>query len=148
MLFLVPVVGDLYTKVAGTGQANLFLRAIVASIFLLPPTLLMGATLPGDRALGRGDAAGVAWLGYFYGGNLAGAVVGSMLAGYYLLRVYDMPTTTYVAVALNVLVAAARTGYCEPHEGGRGRARGVGSDDVHARSPVHAWSTSRSRCRV
>jgi spermidine synthase len=36
---------------------------------------------------------GVSWLGYFYGGNLAGAVVGSLLAGYYLLRVYDMPTT-------------------------------------------------------
>src|SRR4029079_2203377 len=49
---------------------------------------------------------GVAWLGYFYGGNLAGAVVGSLLAGYYLLRVYDMPTTTYVAVAINVVVAS------------------------------------------
>ena len=36
---------------------------------------------------------------------MAGAVVGSMVAGYYLLRVYDMPITTYVAVALNVLVA-------------------------------------------
>src|SRR6187397_523314 len=38
VLFAVPVVGDLYTKIAGTGQANLFLRAIVAAIMLLPPT--------------------------------------------------------------------------------------------------------------
>ena len=105
VLFLVPVVGDLYTKVAGTGQANLFLRAIVASIFLLPPTLLMGATLPAIARWVEATPSGVAWLGYFYGGNLAGAVVGSMVAGYYLLRVYDMPTTTYVAVVLNVLVA-------------------------------------------
>jgi spermidine synthase len=32
-------------------------------------------------------------------------VLGSLLAGFYLLRVYDMPTATYVAVALNVVVA-------------------------------------------
>ena len=41
-----------------------------------------------------------------YGGNLAGAVAGSLLAGFYLLRLYDMPTATIVAVALNVVVAA------------------------------------------
>jgi spermidine synthase len=58
---------------------------------------------------------GVSWLGYFYGGNLAGAVAGSLLAGFYLLRVYDMPTATAVAVVLNLVVAglamlvAART---------------------------------------
>src|SRR5918999_1642472 len=33
------------------------------------------------------------------------AVVGSLLAGFYLLRVHDMVIATYVAVALNVLVA-------------------------------------------
>ena len=32
---------------------------------------------------------GVSWLGFFYGGNIAGAVAGSILAGFYLLRVYD-----------------------------------------------------------
>jgi spermidine synthase len=26
----------------------------------------------------------VSWLGYFYGGNIAGAVLGSLLAGFYL----------------------------------------------------------------
>ena len=105
VLFAVPVVGDVYTKIAGTGQANLFLRAIVAALLLLPPTLLMGATLPAIARWVEATPSGVAWLGYFYGGNLAGAVAGSMLAGYYLLRVYDMPTATYVAVALNVFVA-------------------------------------------
>jgi spermidine synthase len=81
------------------------LRALVAGICLLPPTLLMGATLP---VVARGVEAtpnGVSWLGYFYGGNLAGAVAGSLLAGFYLLRLYDMPTATAAAVALNVLVA-------------------------------------------
>jgi spermidine synthase len=106
VLFAVPVVGDIYTKIAGTGQANLFLRALVAGILLLPPTLLMGATLPAIARWVESTPSGVAWLGYFYGGNLAGAVAGSILAGFYLLREYDMPTTTYAAVVLNVLVAA------------------------------------------
>ena len=48
----------------------------------------------------------MSWLGFFYGGNIAGAVFGCLLAGFYLLRVYDMATATYVAVALNVAVAA------------------------------------------
>ena len=106
VLYGVPVIGGLYTEWAGTGITSLVLRALVAGICLLPPTLLMGATLP---VVARGVAAtpnGVSWLGYFYGGNLAGAVAGSLLAGFYLLRLYDMPTATMVAVALNVLVAA------------------------------------------
>jgi spermidine synthase len=115
VLFAVPVVGQIYTQIAGTGQVNLVLRAVVAGICLLPPTLLMGATLPAIARWVETTPRGVAWLGYFYGGNLAGAVVGSLLAGFYLLRVYDMPTATAVAVVLNLGVAglavlvAART---------------------------------------
>jgi spermidine synthase len=105
VLFAVPFVGDIYTKIAGTGQANLILRAIVAAICLLPPTLLMGATLPAIARWVSATPRGVAWLGFFYGGNLAGAVIGSLLAGYYLLRVFDMPTATFVAVAINFIVA-------------------------------------------
>jgi spermidine synthase len=105
VLFGVPVIGDLYTRIAGTGQVSLFLRAVVAGIVLLPPTLLMGATLPAIARWVETTPRGVAWLGYFYGGNLAGAVVGSVLAGFYLLRVFDMWTATFVAVALNVIVA-------------------------------------------
>ena len=104
-LFALPFAGRVYTSVAGTGQANLYLRAVVAGICLLPPTMLMGATLPAIARWVRATPSGVAWLGYFYGGNIVGAVIGCMLAGFYLLRVFDMPTATYVAVALNVLVA-------------------------------------------
>jgi spermidine synthase len=105
VLYAVPFLGGLYTEWAGSGPTSLILRALVASICLLPPTLLMGGTLP---VVARGvDSSpnGVSWLGYFYGGNLLGAVTGSLLAGFYLLRVYDMPTATLAAVGLNVLVA-------------------------------------------
>jgi spermidine synthase len=59
--------------------------------------------------------SGVSWLGFFYAGNIAGAVMGTLLAGFYLLRVYDMNTATYVAAAINFVVGglgllvAART---------------------------------------
>ncbi len=115
VLFAVPIVGTIYTSIAGTGQVSLVLRAIAAAICLLPPTLLMGATLPAIARWVETTPKGVSWLGYFYGGNLSGAVCGSLLAGFYLLRVFDMPTATGVAVALNLLVAllavlvAART---------------------------------------
>jgi spermidine synthase len=105
VLWLVPLLGGVYTAWAGTGLASLVLRTLVAGACLIPPTLLMGATLPAIARWVETTPRGVSWLGYFYGGNLAGAVIGSLLAGYYLLRVYDMPTATYAAVAINVVVA-------------------------------------------
>ena len=105
VLYGVPVLGDAYTRVAGTGQMNVVLRAAIAATCLLPPTLLMGATLPAIARWVETTPTGVSWLGYLYGGNLAGAVSGSILAGFFLLRVYDMPTATFVAVLLNVAVA-------------------------------------------
>src|SRR5688572_10530145 len=105
VLFAVPIVGEIYTRIAGTGQVSLVLRAIVAAICLLPPTLLMGATLPAIARWVETTPRGVSWLGFFYGGNIAGAVVGSLLAGFYLMRVYDISITTFVAVAVNVAVA-------------------------------------------
>jgi len=76
-----------------------------ATVLLLPPTLLMGATLPAVARFVEASPQGVAWLGFFYGGNIAGAVLGSLLAGFYLLRLYDMAHATYVAAAVNVAVA-------------------------------------------
>jgi spermidine synthase len=84
---------------------GILLRGVAAGICLLPPTLLMGATLPAIARWVRTTPEGVSWLGFFYGGNIAGAVLGSLAAGFYLLRVHDMAFATYAAVALNVLVA-------------------------------------------
>ena len=95
-----------YAIYAGHGVRAILLRGAVAGVCLLPPTLLMGATLPAIARWVETTPQGVSWLGFFYGGNIAGAVFGCLLAGFYLLRVYDMATATYVAVALNVTVAA------------------------------------------
>ncbi|HEY6362624.1 MAG TPA: fused MFS/spermidine synthase [Vicinamibacterales bacterium] len=120
VLYAVPVIGEGYTRIAGTGQANVILRALVAGICLVPPTVLMGATLPAIARWVEATPTGVSWLGYFYAGNLAGAVGGSVLAGFYLLRLYDMATATFVAVGLNALVSvlalaiASRAPYSPP----------------------------------
>ena len=106
VLFLVPMVTQAYAaNVVGRGMGGIMLRGVVCAICLLPPTLLMGATLPAVARWVEATPRGVSWLGFFYGGNIAGAVFGSLLAGFYLLRVHDMATATYVAAAINIAVA-------------------------------------------
>lgn len=109
-LFLIPIVGEVYSAFGGQGIGGVFLRAVMCAVCLLPPTVLMGATLPAIARWLRNTPGGVSWLGYFYAGNTAGAVFGCLLAGFYLLRVHDMATATYVAVLINVAVAAMGLG--------------------------------------
>ena len=105
VLFALPLVEHLYLAAVSTGLPGMALRGIACAICLLPPTLLMGATLP---AISRwvADTPGAAvWWGYFYGANIGGGVVGCFAAGFYLLRVYDMAFASYLAAGLNLLVA-------------------------------------------
>ena len=88
------------------GVPGLLLRGLFAALCLLPPTVLMGATLPAVARWVQTTPRGVARLGFFYGGNTVGAVLGCLLAGFYLLRVWDMRIATAVAVVINVAVAA------------------------------------------
>ena len=107
MLAAMPLVESVYTSVVGHGVPGLLLRGIFATLCLLPPTAMMGATLPAAARWVETTPRGISWLGYFYAGNTIGAVFGCLFAGFYLLRVHDMPTATYVAVGLNVGVALA-----------------------------------------
>src|SRR5215467_14363245 len=104
-LIAIPLVGGIYTSYVGHGFGGIVLRAAVAALLLIPPTLLMGATLPAISRWIETTREGISWLGFFYGGNIAGAVFGSLLAGFYLLRLHDMATATYVAAGINVFVA-------------------------------------------
>ena len=119
ILVSMPLVGGVYTAWAGEGVASIVFRAVIAGICLLPPTMLMGATLPAISRWVKATPEGVAWLGFFYGGNIAGGVLGSLAAGFYLLRVFDVVTATLAAVAINIVVFASasvlarRTAYIE-----------------------------------
>src|SRR5437870_10580015 len=120
VLWAIPVLDRVYAAIAALGLQGVFLRAVVAAVCLLPPTLLMGASLPAMARWIETTPRGISWLGFFYGGNIAGAVFGCLLAGFYLLRVYDMAFTTYVAATINGVVAligfalAARTPQAKP----------------------------------
>ena len=104
----IPLLDGLYAAIAPPeGVFSIALRAVLAAICLLPPTLLMGASLPAIARWVETSEEGVSWLGFFYGGNIAGAVFGCLLAGFYLLRVYDMTAATALAVAINASVAVA-----------------------------------------
>ena len=106
LLFGMPLLGGIYIAWGGSGVGGILLRGVAASVCLLPPTLLMGATLPAMSRWVESTPEGVSWLGFFYGGNIGGGVIGCLLAGFYLLRVHDIAVATFVAVALNVLVAS------------------------------------------
>ncbi|PYS26541.1 MAG: hypothetical protein DMG11_19555 [Acidobacteria bacterium] len=105
IFFGMPLLGGLYLAWAGSGFYGMLFRGIVAGVCLLPPTLLMGATLPAISRWVETTPAGVSWLGFFYGGNIGGAVIGSLLTGFYLLRVHDIAVATFVAVTINAIVA-------------------------------------------
>ncbi|MES1166047.1 MAG: fused MFS/spermidine synthase, partial [Verrucomicrobiota bacterium] len=101
-----PAVQGAYVAIVGHGIPGLLLRGLFAALCLLPPTVLMGATLPAVARWVQTTPRGVARLGFFYGGNTVGAVFGCLLAGFYLLRVWDMRVATLVAGLINLAVAA------------------------------------------
>jgi spermidine synthase len=101
----IPYLNLVYAENAVHGFPGMLLRGAVCAVCLLPPTMLMGATLPAIARWIESTPQGVAWLGLFYGGNIAGAVFGCLLAGFYLLREHDLAIATYVAVILNAAVS-------------------------------------------
>jgi len=106
--FALPVLNRIYFAGAEHGLPGMLMRGALAAVCMLAPTILMGASLPAviRWVETRHTEEGVAWWGFLYGGNTLGAVLGCLVAGFWLLRVYDMATTTYVAVALNLVIAA------------------------------------------
>ncbi|MDB4913454.1 MAG: Spermine synthase [Gemmatimonadetes bacterium] len=136
ILFVLPYAGGLYTAIGGSGVGGLLVRGLFCAICLALPTILMGATLPAVARWVEANPSGISWLGFFYGGNIAGAVLGCLLAGFYLLRLFDNAVATYVAMALNIAVALAGLALAnvttyEPSE-----------SESHAKTfelPRHAW---------
>src|SRR6267378_2934100 len=112
---LIPLVGQAYLTGPQAGFAGMLLRGLAASVCLLPPTILMGASLPAMARWIEASPRGVSWWGLLYGANIFGAVCGCLIAGFYLLRLFDVNIATFAAVAINLSVAggsfllAART---------------------------------------
>jgi spermidine synthase len=105
-LALIPAIEGFYIGVPQAGLAGMLLRGVVCALCLLPPTVLMGASLP---AIARwaGGPRGASWWAMLYAANTLGAVLGCLAAGFYLLRLYDVNITSFAAAAINFFVALA-----------------------------------------
>ena len=110
VLFGLPLLQNVYVAGVDSGLPNSVLRAVCCAICLLPPTVLMGATLPLIARWVESTPSSAAWWGYFYAANIAGGVLGCFLAGFYLLRVYDMSIASYLAASINLVIAVASFG--------------------------------------
>src|SRR6516164_4399016 len=104
VLGVMPFVGRAYAAGAESGLPNMLLRALLAAICLLPPTILMGASLPAVARWLEATPEGRSRVGLLYGINTVGAVIGCLAAGFYLIRLHNVQVATFAAAALNVAV--------------------------------------------
>ena len=83
-------------------------RLILSFAVLLVPTALMGATLPivVKSSLSRLDRIGTR-VGLLYAGNTAGAILGAMLAGFYLIPQIGLRRSFLLAASINGAVGVA-----------------------------------------
>jgi len=82
-------------------------RFFLSGVVLLVPTTLMGATLPVlAAALVRSSDRDSNSVTRLYACNLAGAILGTLAAGFVLLPWLGVRTTIAVAAALNIIVGA------------------------------------------
>jgi len=101
-----------YAGIAGVagvvGTSGHLARITIALAALLIPTFLMGGTLP---LLVRGVADTFSRLGTttsrLYGVNTLGAMTGTLLAGYVLIRQFGITATIFTGVVINLAIAAA-----------------------------------------
>ncbi|APR82964.1 Hypothetical protein A7982_08313 [Minicystis rosea] len=88
---------------AGLGTA---VRLLLAALVLLPPTLLMGGTLPAAaRAAVPGVDASRRSTALVYGLNTLGAVTGATASTFLLLEIFGARLTLWIAALLNALIA-------------------------------------------
>lgn len=111
-VFMLPVIDSFYTSlydsIQGSILTSLLVRAGLVSICLLPPTILMGATLPlFCRQFVRhqnGVLNSVSWL---YALNTLGATLGAALCGFLLLPAVGINTSIFLAGGINIAIGFA-----------------------------------------
>ncbi|MHC4441046.1 MAG: fused MFS/spermidine synthase [Planctomycetota bacterium] len=143
-----PLYRVLYPYVADMPWVLTGLRFLVGSLVLLLPTTCMGATLP--ILVGYVTQAGHAFgrsVGHLYGINTFGAVLGTVLAGFWLIPNFGLTRTTWVAATANLIIGLIavfllRSGKKAPL---KGPAKALTKKTGKAESPL---VVSRALCRV
>ncbi len=96
-----------FRSFGGSSAEIALVRGLGAALFLLPPTILMGGTLPvlvrwwkgSERGTGRAVSA-------LYAVNTLGATAGVAASGFYFIPQFGLLNTIFVAVAANFGLAA------------------------------------------
>ena len=81
-------------------------RFLLSGLVLLVPTTLMGATLPVLAAALVSSSSDSNSVTRLYACNLAGAIIGTLAAGFILLPTLGVRTTILIAAVLNAIVGA------------------------------------------
>lgn len=108
--FLLNIADKLYLSFFMGFQGDFSLialgRFVLALILIFIPTALMGGTLPVlARFFARRPEVMGREIGYLYGINIMGAVLGCFSAGFILIGHLGVSQTNYLAVVLNVVIA-------------------------------------------
>ena len=98
---------DVIGAALGAGTMHLLPLFLLALVLILPPTMLMGGTLPLILAAAQRVDPGLSIVGRFYGWNTLGAALGTLACGFVTIRLLGVTNSYYCALILNLLAALA-----------------------------------------
>lgn len=110
--FMLGAAGDLYVWFAGNVTDSLAVLTVVRFVLtfavLMIPATFMGASLPliVSSSLLREAALG-SRVGMLYAWNTAGAVLGTVVSGFWLIGLWGLDRTFLVAAVVNIVAGAA-----------------------------------------
>ena len=109
---LLAFVRQLYVAAGGTPRLGLAAgtigRLVLSALVLAVPTIFMGGTLPAAaRGVTRRADARRQDVAALYALNTLGAVLGCVVATFYMLEIFGTRTTLWLAAGVNLLVAMA-----------------------------------------
>jgi spermidine synthase len=117
--FLMPVIfaglTDVYVTISRRFGVDYYqlslLRFVLSFLVLVVPATFMGGTLPVIVKFFARHRENLGWnVGQLYGTNTFGAVVGAVLAGFFLILMLGVKEAAYAAGVANLLIAVAAFG--------------------------------------
>jgi spermidine synthase len=139
-LFLPALLGgirDSYLAQAHDPRIAFVLRSIISAALLMPPTILMGATLPALSRWVKADETQVSSIGRLYASNIIGAVLGAFGAAFLLMPHLEFLKTNLSAVVLNGCVALLAWTIRDRYHVPGFDARSASSGEVSDSTPVY-----------
>ena len=125
------LVVELLKLVGPSYSMGILLRGVMATLFLLLPVTLMGATLPLlSRFVTAYDPVQGLRIGGLYSLNTFGAVAGCLITGFTLLATYGYTKTTLIGATLNIVVGILAIALSARVEGDAGLTHASETPDV------------------